>query len=76
MLVCAQTHRYLTCAGDISRFPPQIDQIFPEEALNPFFGAHHKEFFEISFYITAFVFLMLNKFMYSTRQEERGNPKT
>ena len=67
---------HVTLAGDISRVPPQIAQIFPEEALNPFFGAHHKEFFEISFYITAFVFLMLNKFMYSKRQEERGNPKT
>ena len=32
--------------GDISRFPPRIDWIFPGEALNPFFGAQDEGFSE------------------------------
>ena len=38
-------------AGDISRFSPRIDRIFPEEALNPFFGAQDEvgRIFGISF---------------------------
>ena len=31
---------------DISRFSPRIDRIFPEEALNPFFGAQDEGFLE------------------------------
>ena len=32
--------------GDISRFFPRIDRIFPGEALNPFFGAQDEGFSE------------------------------
>ena len=32
--------------GDITKFFPQIDRIFPGEALNPFFGAQDEEFSE------------------------------
>ena len=32
--------------GDISGFPPRIDQIFPGEALNPFFGTQDEGFLE------------------------------
>ena len=31
---------------DITRFSPRIDQIFPGEAFNPFFGAQDEEFLE------------------------------
>ena len=33
-------------AGDITRFFPRIDRIFPGEALNPFFGAQDEGFSE------------------------------
>ena len=32
--------------GDISRFFPRFDRIFPGEALNPFFGAQDEGFSE------------------------------
>ena len=33
-------------AGDISRFFPPIDRIFPGETVNPFFGAQDEGFSE------------------------------
>ena len=50
------------CAlGDISRFSPRIDQIFPWESQSIFWCSRWR-IFGISFYLTAFSFLTLNKF--------------
>ena len=48
--------------GDLSIFSPRFDWIFPGEELNPIFSLQDARFFGISFYITAFSVLAMNKF--------------
>ena len=41
-----EQHSHFRWMRDISRFFPQIDQIFPGEALNPIFGTQDEGFSE------------------------------